>query len=138
MTDFQDDFEYEHDDGELSEDPLEVTSVFDDQPAADAGGTPVVDYGSLPVSGDTAALMQQINGQLALAREIAGGTTDPGVVGISSSVQDGLDLLHNTYTASPATLNWLNGMNNGFAAYGEISNDVHRWELGYPERGYDD
>jgi hypothetical protein len=130
-----DDFEYEHDDCTDYEEYPEVTSLLDDQ-SDNVSHLPVVDYGSLPVSGDTAALMQQINGQLALAREIAGGTTDPGVVGVSSSVQDGLDLLHNTLTASPETLNWLNGMNSGFAAYGEVSNDVHRWELGYPELGY--
>jgi hypothetical protein len=121
--------------------------TFDDSDAADEpvyADTPIVTiangfdspaggYAALPVSGDTAALMQQLDGQLAMVRELSDVSTlgDGGVSGapaISGSVQDTLDLLHNTYTASPETLNWLNGMNNAQSAYGEVSNDVYKWE----------
>jgi len=88
------------------------------------------DYGSLPVSGDTAAVMQQINTQLGIAYGLADldGAATPAV---SGSVQSTLDMIHNLRQASPETLNWLGGLAAGESAYGEVSNDVNRYEQGY-------
>ncbi|GGN66207.1 hypothetical protein GCM10010112_28390 [Actinoplanes lobatus] len=127
--DFSDDFS-----DDFSEDLCGCDGLdgLDSDPVADTS-VPMIDYGSLPVSGDTAALIQQLNGQLSLAGDLSGGYADPGVPGIAPSVQNTLDLINNTYGASPETLNWLNGMNNSISSYGEVSNDVHRYELGYDD-----
>ncbi|GID92212.1 hypothetical protein ACFQFC_04240 [Amorphoplanes digitatis] len=85
-------------------------------------------YAALPVSGDTAALIQQLNGQLATVRELG----DVGDLGAAAPgggpVQDTLDMIHNLHHASPETLNWLNGMANAESAYGEVSNQVYKYE----------
>lgn len=99
---------------------------------ANGAGYPAGGYASLPVSGDTAALMQQLDGQLAMVRQLGDisdlGSGVTGAPAISGSVQNTLDLLHNTYNASPATLNWLNGMANAESSYREVSNEVYKYD----------
>ncbi|MBM2622779.1 hypothetical protein JIG36_45495 [Actinoplanes sp. LDG1-06] len=110
--------------------PLEAAPIVS---LANGIDYPAGGYAALPVSGDTAALMQQIDSQLATVRELADVSTlgDGGIdvtPGVSGAVQNTLDLLHNTYSASPATLNWLNGMNNAQSSYAEVSNEVYKHE----------
>lgn len=37
-------------------------------------------------------------------------------------------MIHNLQTASPATLNWLNGIANAESSCREVSNEVYRYE----------
>ncbi|MFI7373026.1 hypothetical protein ACIBSW_23335 [Actinoplanes sp. NPDC049668] len=85
-------------------------------------------YAVLPVSGDTAALMQQLDGQLATVRELGDVGDLAAAAPGGGPVQDTLDLIHNLHNASPETLNWLNGMANAESAYGEVSNEVYKYE----------
>jgi hypothetical protein len=102
-----------------------------------ATGLTPVSYDPPPVSGDTAALMQQVNAQLDAARQLADlGNPSPdtsNLPGISPAVQDTLDMLHGLQDGDPGALADLNGLVSGMAAYGEISNDVYGYQLGLRE-----
>ena len=108
---------------------VEVPTVYDGGYGG-YGGYDAYGAGALPVSGDTAALMEQINGQMAVAQEIyEGGLADAANAPmISPAVQDQLDLIQNTLNATPEQLNYMNGMLGGDIARQSVSNDVAAWE----------
>lgn len=91
----------------------------------------------LPVSGDTAALIEQLNGQLETARklgDVSDLTTGPATYPfISPSVQDTMDLLDGMLDGDLGALGDMDGLLNGMNDYTEKSNDVYGYEQGVRE-----
>ncbi len=110
---------------------LSAALLFGSPAAARAADTP------LPVSGDTAALMEQINGQLATARELADvnepltGSVDAPF--ISPSVQDTLDMLRGLQDGDPGALGRMSGLIEGEIYRNQVGTDVYRYHQGTGE-----
>ncbi|MET8154677.1 hypothetical protein, partial [Actinoplanes sp. NPDC005259] len=85
-------------------------------------------YAVLAFRADPGAVMQLRLGAVATVPELGDVGDLAAAAPGGGPVQDTLDLIHNLHNASPETLNWLNGMANAESAYGEVSNEVYKYE----------
>lgn len=98
------------------------------QAASRDAATPATAGDWPPVSGDTLALMQQINSQMASLN--LSGLYAGSAPGMSPAVRDTLTQIQRTYTMTPAQRAYMNALLGGSIAQQEVDTDVYRYEQG--------